>query len=59
GDLYVSLTRLDSSGMVADVWSYPLQWMVWLGGLVTAAGAGFSLSAVAGRRSRAVGVGRG
>ncbi|MDE0377271.1 MAG: hypothetical protein OXK16_15110, partial [bacterium] len=53
GDLYVSLTRLDSSGMVADVWSYPLQWMVWLGGLVTAAGAGFSLSAVASRRRQA------
>ncbi len=59
GDLYVSLTRLDSSGMVADVWSYPLQWMVWLGGLVTAAGAGFSLSAVTGRRRQAVGAGRG
>lgn len=59
GDLYVSLTRLDSSGMVADVWSYPLQWMVWLGGLVTAAGAGFSLSSVAGRRRRAAGAGRG
>lgn len=59
GDLYVSLTRLDSSGIVADIWSYPLQWMVWLGGLVTAAGAGFSLSSVAGRRRRTVGAGRG
>jgi len=59
GDLYISLTRLDSSGLVADVWSYPLQWMVWLGGLVTAAGAGFSLSSVAGRRRQTARAGRG
>ena len=45
GDLYVSLTRLDADGLGADLWAYPLQWMVWLGGLVTACGAGFSLTA--------------
>ncbi len=50
GDLYVSLTRLDNQGLHADVHSYPLQWMVWLGGLVTAGGACFSL--VGGRRRR-------
>ena len=44
-DLYVSLTRLDNRGLTADVHVYPLQWMVWLGGLVTAAGAGVSLLA--------------
>ena len=44
-DLYVSLTRLDSGGLAADVWVYPLQWMVWTGGLITAAGAGVSLLA--------------
>ena len=48
GDLYVSITRLDSEGLAADVRAYPLQWMIWLGGLVTASGAGFSLTA--GRR---------
>ena len=45
GDLYVSITRLDSEGLGADVRAYPLQWMIWLGGLVTASGAGFSLAA--------------
>ena len=49
GDLYLSLTRLDNQGLHADVWAYPLQWMVWLGGLITACGAGFSLTAI-GRR---------
>lgn len=43
GDLYVSLTRLDAEGLGADVRAYPLQWMVWLGGLIVACGAGFSL----------------
>ena len=52
GDLYVSLTRLDGQGLQADVWAYPLQWMIWLGGLVTASGAAFSLAAVR-RRSPA------
>ncbi len=56
GDLYVSLTRLDASGIVADVWSYPLQWMVWLGGLMTAAGAGLSLSGSLFRQRRRRGV---
>lgn len=45
-DLYISLTRLDSEGLTADLHVYPLQWMVWLGGLVTASGAGLSLLAV-------------
>ena len=49
GDLYVSLTRIDSQGLQADVWAYPLQWLVWLGGLVTACGAGFSLTATRSR----------
>ena len=53
GDLYISLTRLDGAGRLhADVWAYPLQWMIWLGGLITASGAAFSLTA-AGRRARA------
>ena len=46
GDLYVSLTRLDGQGLQADVWAYPLQWMIWLGGLVTASGVAFSLVAI-------------
>ena len=58
GDLYVSITRLDEEGLHADVWSYPLQWMVWLGGLITASGAGFSLLASRRRAGRGGG-GRG
>ena len=50
GDLYVSLTRIDDRSLHADVWVYPLQWMVWFGGLITACGAGFSLTAI-GRRT--------
>lgn len=45
-DLYISLTRLDNEGLTADLHIYPLQWMVWTGGLVAAAGAGVSLLAV-------------
>ena len=52
GDLYISPTRLDSSGMTADIWSYPMQWMVWLGGLIAAAGAGVSLLATRRVRER-------
>ena len=52
GDLYISPTRLDASGMTADVWSYPLQWMIWLGGLLAAAGAGVSLLATRRVRDR-------
>ena len=50
GDLYISPTRLDSSGVSADLWYYPMQWMLWLGGLIMASGAAFSLLAI--RRSR-------
>lgn len=46
GDLYLSPTRLDIDGFAADAWSYPLQWMIWLGGLLVAGGAGFSLLAI-------------
>ncbi len=46
GDLYLSLTRIDDEGLAMDMWDYPLQWMIWAGGLLTAAGAGLSLLAV-------------
>ena len=55
GDLYISLTRLDNRGIRADVWAYPLQWMIWLGGLVIASGAGFSLAATRRRARTAAG----
>ena len=46
GDLYLSLTRIDSGSLSMDLWDYPLQWMVWVGGLVTAGGAFVSLFAI-------------
>ena len=38
GDLYVSAVDISADGLVADVWWFPLQWMVWFGGLVVAMG---------------------
>ena len=54
GDLYISPTRLDDEGMAADVWSYPMQWMIWLGGLVAAGGVAISLLALERTRKRSV-----
>ncbi|MFQ5967821.1 MAG: heme lyase CcmF/NrfE family subunit, partial [Acidimicrobiia bacterium] len=49
GDLYLSLRAIDSGGVVMEVSWFPLVWLVWLGGLTTAAG---GLLARAGRRTR-------
>jgi cytochrome c-type biogenesis protein CcmF len=38
GDLYVTLRRLTSEGIVVDLDTSPMMWMVWLGGMVTTAG---------------------
>ena len=46
GDLYLSLTRIDGESLAMDAWDYPLQWTVWAGGLLAAAGAGVSLLSV-------------
>lgn len=45
GDVYLTLRRLDSSGIVLQLDSSPLQWLVWLGGLITVAGGFISLRA--------------
>ena len=50
GDLYVTLRRLNAEGIVISLDTSPLQWLMWVGGLVTTAG-GFI--AMRGRRSRA------
>ena len=42
-DLYLSLVRIDAAGITLDVYRYPLMWMLWIGGLVTAGGALFAL----------------
>lgn len=38
GDLYFTITAIGADSVSLDVWWFPLQWMVWLGGMVAAAG---------------------
>lgn len=38
GDIYASITGISSAGVSLALWWFPLQWMVWLGGAVTAFG---------------------
>ncbi len=38
GDLYFTLIAINSAGITMDVWWFPLQWLVWLGGLVAGFG---------------------
>jgi cytochrome c-type biogenesis protein CcmF len=51
GDLYVTLRSLDSTQVSLTLDTSPLVWMLWVGGLTTAAGGAWSLSAR--RRERA------
>ena len=46
-DVYVSITSGDARSIGLDVFVFPLQWLLWFGGLVTVAGA---LWALVGRR---------
>jgi len=48
-DLYLSLKNIDGDHILLDVHVFPLQWMVWLGGFVIAAGGLYSAK---GRRAR-------
>ncbi len=51
GDLYVTLRSLDSTEVSMNLDTSPLVWMLWVGGLTTAAGGAWSLGAR--RRERA------
>ncbi len=42
-DIYISLTRIESGDITLDLFRYPLQWLLWAGGLLTAAGAAVPL----------------
>ena len=42
GDVYATITGISSSGVNLTLWWFPLQWMVWLGGIVTALGGAWS-----------------
>jgi cytochrome c-type biogenesis protein CcmF len=50
GDLYLTLLNLDSAGILLRLNTSPGIWLLWLGGLTTAAGGAISLAAK--RRSR-------
>ncbi len=59
GDVYLTLRRLDPTGIVLQLDSSPLQWLVWLGGLITVGGGFMSMRsrrAAGARRPEAVGV---
>ncbi len=43
GDLYVSAISIQATSVTVDVWWFPLQWMVWLGGIVAALGGVWSV----------------
>ncbi len=43
GDLYVSAVNIQATSVTVDVWWFPLQWMVWLGGIVAAIGGVWSV----------------
>jgi len=38
GDLYLSALRISGAGVRLEAFYFPLQWMVWIGGLLAAAG---------------------
>ena len=38
GDLYLSALRISGAGVRLEAFYFPLQWMVWIGGLLTAVG---------------------
>ena len=44
-DLYLSLTRINASGITVDVFRNPLMWLLWVGGLIVVAGAAWPLVA--------------
>jgi cytochrome c-type biogenesis protein CcmF len=57
GDLYVTLRRLTPEGIVVDLDTSPMMWLVWLGGLVTVAGGFISAQARTARKRAEVAAG--
>ena len=43
GDLYLSLTRIGGDQISLDVYWFPFVWLIWVGGLLAAAGGLYSL----------------
>lgn len=51
GDLYITLRRLSPEGIVVDLDTSPMMWLVWLGGMVTVAGGVVAMTARSRRSS--------
>ena len=54
GDVYLSLTRIDQDAIALDLWRYPLEYLIWLGGFIIVAGGVWSFTVRKGARSRPV-----
>ncbi len=52
GDLYFTIIRIGGDAVTMDVWWFPYQWMVWLGGLVVVLGGAWSTVMRAATRER-------
>jgi cytochrome c-type biogenesis protein CcmF len=54
GDLYASLTRIDSSGITLDLFWFPFIWLIWAGGAIASLGGAWAWLARTPRRKAAV-----
>ncbi|MEE9183454.1 MAG: heme lyase CcmF/NrfE family subunit [Acidimicrobiia bacterium] len=54
GDVYLSLTRIDQNAIALDMWRYPLEYLIWLGGFIIVTGGAWSLAVRKGARIRPV-----
>ncbi|MBT8217285.1 MAG: heme lyase CcmF/NrfE family subunit [Acidimicrobiia bacterium] len=52
GDVYLSLTRINETAIGLDLWRYPLEYLIWLGGFIIVAGGVWSLTMRKRARSR-------
>jgi cytochrome c-type biogenesis protein CcmF len=44
GDVYITLTRIDENTIALDMWRYPFEFLIWLGGFIIVAGGAWSLA---------------
>ncbi|MGI9648096.1 MAG: heme lyase CcmF/NrfE family subunit [Acidimicrobiia bacterium] len=44
GDVYITLTRINEDTIALDMWRYPFEFLIWLGGFIIVAGGMWSLA---------------
>jgi len=44
GDVYITLTRIDENAIALDLWRYPFEFLIWMGGFIIVAGGVWSLA---------------